>query len=71
MIKDIIEYEVWNGHENEIRTIDLNKELPVEDFLKFGWTKYTYNELTDNNNIGMSMNVVEGITTKDKNTIVG
>tara|TARA_R110002074_G_scaffold139425_1_gene285146 strand:+ start:208 stop:783 length:576 start_codon:yes stop_codon:yes gene_type:complete len=67
MIKDIIEYEVWNGHEDEIRTIDLNKELPVEDFLKFGWTKYTYNELTDNNNIGMSMNVVEGITTKDKN----
>ena len=63
----IIKYEVFNGHKNEIRTIDLSKELSVKDFLKFGWTKYTINGLTDKNKVGLSMNVVEGITTKDKN----
>ena len=55
MNKDIIKYEVWNGHENEIRTIDLSKELSVEEFTPLGWELYTENYLTTENKLGIGM----------------
>ena len=58
MNKDIIKYEVWNGHENEIRTIDLSKELSVEEFTPLGWELYTENFLTTENKLGIGMGTI-------------
>ena len=62
MNKDIIKYEVWNGHENEIRTIDLSKELSVEEFTPLGWELYTENYLTTENKLGIGMTYCKGKT---------
>ncbi|MBT4209279.1 hypothetical protein HOE22_13200 [Candidatus Woesearchaeota archaeon] len=58
----IIKYEVFNGHENEIRTIDLNTELSVEEFLPLGWELYTENYLTTENKLGIGMTYCKGKT---------
>ena len=50
-----IEYNVTNGKQIELRTIDLSKELSIEEFTNFGFKKAADMVLTDSNKIGLKM----------------
>jgi hypothetical protein len=50
-----INYSVFTGHITETRTIDLSKELSVEEFANFGFKKAADMVLTDSNKIGLKI----------------
>jgi len=62
-----IEYNVNNGKQIELRTIDLSKELSVVQFGKLGFKKVADMVLTDSNNIGLKMMYKDYISTKEYN----
>ena len=59
---EIIKYNVNTGSMMETKLIDLSVELDADLFIEYGYNKIADMNLTTNNNIGLKMNYLKGLS---------